>query len=591
MSTLPIQTQPFSLAGSGAAIGATSIIIKSLKGIDGALLAMADLGTKGYMTLEPNNGSQEEQISFTGITQNADGTATITGVSSVDFKSPYTETSGVLTSHPGGSVAVLSNTSAFYSGYTNAANDVDITGIWTTIDPTTPTQIANKEYVDSVVASGAADASTSVKGIVQIPTQAQVDARTSNGSTSAYLGVTPNRLRSVLISDYVADTGAADAYAIAPTVTVTAYAAGQTFTFKANNNNTGAACTLDVNALGAKNIVKNGGYSLSANDIVAGQIINVTYDGTQFQMNVPVANLPLSTSVLKFGGTGADGSLSISSGTTTIDLAGARYVVKNYVNLNITGTGALSFINPHAEGSYVILKCSGSTTFSSSAAPMLSVAGLGASYGYPGVSTLFTKSNYGVDGAYSTPGTGGIKPDASSDMVSVLTALKGIPLGVGSPGGKGYNNAGSAGRGGGGLYLEIAGSFNFSTTNGISVAGTDGGNGNATSGGNGGGSGGMFMCLYGTIAVVTGTVNVKGGNGGTGQGSTGGTGGSGTGSNGNGGDGGSGAHGGAGQGDGGGGGGFFLNTTPGGGGGAGTTGGGGGGASGFSFIAKNVNFV
>ena len=51
------------------------------------------------------------------------------------------------------------------------------------------------------------------------------------------------------------DSGSANTYAIALTPAVTAYVAGQVFHFKAGNTNTGAS-TLNVNALGTKNIKK-----------------------------------------------------------------------------------------------------------------------------------------------------------------------------------------------------------------------------------------------------------------------------------------------------------------------------------------------
>ena len=57
-----------------------------------------------------------------------------------------------------------------------------------------------------------------------------------------------------------------------------------------------------------------------------------------------------------YGGSGSDGALSISSGTTTIALGGARVVVKNYTNISITGTGDLAFSSPHADGTTIILK-------------------------------------------------------------------------------------------------------------------------------------------------------------------------------------------------------------------------------------------
>lgn len=72
------------------------------------------------------------------------------------------------------------------------------------------------------------------------------------------------------------------------TPTLAAYVAGQSFRFVAAGTNTGAA-TLNINSLGAKSITKNGATALAAGDIVSGAAYNVTYDGTQFQLNVPVS--------------------------------------------------------------------------------------------------------------------------------------------------------------------------------------------------------------------------------------------------------------------------------------------------------------
>ena len=87
---------------------------------------------------------------------------------------------------------------------------------------------------------------------------------------------------------YAADAEASDAYAIALDPPVTAYAAGQNFIFKANTLNTGAA-TLNVNGLGAKAIKKSQGDALVTGDIEASQVVEVVYDGTNFQMMSPSA--------------------------------------------------------------------------------------------------------------------------------------------------------------------------------------------------------------------------------------------------------------------------------------------------------------
>lgn len=85
---------------------------------------------------------------------------------------------------------------------------------------------------------------------------------------------------------YAADTGAADVYAVSLAPSIGAYAVGQKVIFKAANASTGAS-TLNVNALGAKAIKKNVSEALAADDILAGGIYEVVYDGTNFLLGLP----------------------------------------------------------------------------------------------------------------------------------------------------------------------------------------------------------------------------------------------------------------------------------------------------------------
>lgn len=121
----PIQTLPFILYGAGASAGDTTLTLSSFQDIDSNDIAMTDLGTISYLTIDPGS-IDEEQISFTGVTQNVNGTATLTGVKSVAFKTPYTETSGLSKSHTGGSIAVLSNTAGFYNYLFSSVNKLGV---------------------------------------------------------------------------------------------------------------------------------------------------------------------------------------------------------------------------------------------------------------------------------------------------------------------------------------------------------------------------------------------------------------------------------------------------------------------------------
>ena len=76
---------------------------------------------------------------------------------------------------------------------------------------------------------------------------------------------------------------------------VTAYVAGQKFSFIAAGTNTGAA-TLNINSVGAKSITKLGTTALAAGDIQANAVILVEYDGTQFQLINMVAQAAVNLS-------------------------------------------------------------------------------------------------------------------------------------------------------------------------------------------------------------------------------------------------------------------------------------------------------
>lgn len=82
---------------------------------------------------------------------------------------------------------------------------------------------------------------------------------------------------------YGASSAGTDTYAITVSPVPDNLTAGDVFRFKADVGNTGA-CTLNVNGLGAKAIKKNVSEDLITGDILAGQLITVEYDGTNFQL-------------------------------------------------------------------------------------------------------------------------------------------------------------------------------------------------------------------------------------------------------------------------------------------------------------------
>ena len=74
-------------------------------------------------------------------------------------------------------------------------------------------------------------------------------------------------------------------------LSMSALAAGQTFRFIAAATNT-SGVTLNINSIGAKAITKNGTTALTANDILINSVVEVIYDGTQFQLLNPAISIP-----------------------------------------------------------------------------------------------------------------------------------------------------------------------------------------------------------------------------------------------------------------------------------------------------------
>lgn len=305
MAILYVQSPTLYLSGSGVIVGATSVGVTALTDIYANVLTMADFGALGYFTCEPDT-SNAEGGTFTGITANANGTYTLTGVKTILAKSPYTQTSGLVRNHAGGTKIVITDNVGFWATFLNKENNETIVGRFTypnganrpildsDTDTATAAALVSFGQLSRQAISGAANGSTTVKGIFQAATQAQDDARTTAGSTGALLILTPDTQRSTLLSDYKADTGAANAYVITPVPAITAYTAGQIFTFKATNANT-TVSTVNVSALGVKTIKKLGGATdLASGDIAAGMMVEIEYDGTNFVMLNPVANAPLT---------------------------------------------------------------------------------------------------------------------------------------------------------------------------------------------------------------------------------------------------------------------------------------------------------
>jgi len=141
-------------------------------------------------------------------------------------------------------------------------------------------------WVANVSGTSIAFATESAGGKVEKATTAETKAGAATGGVGT-LYAQPNDIAAAVQEQswtYGVSSSGNDTYAITIAPTFSAYAAGQAFVVNPDTGNTGA-CTLNVNAKGAKDIKKlvNGALAdMETSDIIANVPFYVIYDGTQF---------------------------------------------------------------------------------------------------------------------------------------------------------------------------------------------------------------------------------------------------------------------------------------------------------------------
>lgn len=509
-ATLPIAGQTYNLSGAGVSASQTTVTLASFTVTQtGQKIIDSDLSTTFYITLEPGNPTKQEIVSCTTVVQNANGSATLSGCSrGLSPITPYTASTTLRFSHGGGTQVIFSNPPQFYNSFAALDNANTFTAQQTfSISPFLTTDctggspnnaICAKAYIDSVAVAGASNANETTKGIVELATNIEQASSTSLGSTGASV---------VLQAKYATSSpGTAGLWTVVT-----------------NNAGKIAQAFLDL----SQAYTWTGAHIFNSTATFNGA---VTLNSTATINGVSLAP--------RFGGTGVDGALTLTSGTTTVSLGGASYFEKDYTSVSITGTGHLAFSNPAAGGTFIVIKSQGGATITCSPAPCIDVSGMGsaggthagttANNGTTATAFFYIPSGAGGGANNVTPnaGTAGAATSAftlPTTLPATSTLMKyGDFFWVGAGGGGGPDaSAGVAGtdggRGGGGLLLEVAGAWNFTTANGISATGITPPNpGNSLScgtsaGGGGGGGGGYVKVLYNTLTANSGTINTSGG--------------------------------------------------------------------------------
>lgn len=440
-------------------------------------VSMADLGSIGYATIEPGT-TREEQISFTGISQQNNGTALLTGIIRGLAFNPGTQgcngSSSLAIAHAGGVQIVLSNTACFYTQYLAASNTSTITGLYTFSalaipqyssipSLTSSTQFASVAYVNGVATSGAPDASQSAKGLVQIATNANLENNISTSTDGAQV------LWNVVPVNQYGKT-----YGLAPTAFVPTFG---TTTGTANNTTTFSF---------PAGMVSSFNFLAEATDTIQRTITQITSSNVKITLG---------------GGQGS--TVNASSG-----IGGLGGTMTGKINNPSTSTTYFVSVGTSSEMTFF------STTSTCVSSSVLMVAGGGGSAGtfYGGGITSGggaggygggtsggagangnsgNAANGGTAGSQSSAGTGGTGNGTGSNGTNGSSCQ--------SPGGSGGGSSGGApgGQGGGGFFSGGGG-------------GGASGFSNGDSGGGGGGSSFVTSTLFLATSTATGTITGNG---------------------------------------------------------------------------------
>lgn len=354
---------------TAASIGVTTATLVSATDDDGNALPT------GLYALTIDAGNSSKEYILCTLTSTA-----LTGILSITRQG--VTSSGFARTHRRGAKVTITDWSALKS-----IQSVLETGYASATTPTTDYQLATKKYVDDASFIGTTNASTTTPGVVELPTQAEVDAKTASGGLGP-LVVTPDTLRATKYNDGVASATGTDAYAITVVPAITVYATNQEFTFIADVANTGA-CTLNVSALGAKTIKKNVSSDLETGDIVAGQIVKVIYDGTAFQM---VSRTSATQQYVNVSNSGVDTrNMTTASGTQVIAHGLGQiptFVTFSFNNANdstdfmFVGNGTYTTNGNRAVHGF-LQGTSGTGSASSGSSTSYAIAGLGATNTVP----------------------------------------------------------------------------------------------------------------------------------------------------------------------------------------------------------------
>jgi hypothetical protein len=145
--------------------------------------------------------------------------------------------------------------------------------------------------------------------------------------------------------DWYTGGGAADVYIATKTASLQAppqYNVGQTVRLRPTANNTGAS-TINVNALGVKNIKKEDGTALEAGDIVTTRDLWIRYDGTDFLL-LEAASSSIDIAAASSPAEAIGTLVYLDDSTVTLKAGVGGNLIVNIAGTKLTQAADLDFI-------------------------------------------------------------------------------------------------------------------------------------------------------------------------------------------------------------------------------------------------------
>ncbi len=377
----------YTLSGSGVSSSATSFTLTSLTlPQTGYKIQDSDVSSTFYLTLEPGNTSRQEFVSCTTVTQNASGTATLSGCSrGLSPISPYTASSTLQFAHSGGTKAIFSNSPQLYDQATFKGNDESITGVWTfnsnlptsSLTATSSNQFATKALVDATANQGAATSTTAVAGIVELATQIETASSTAWGVSDPH----------VIQSQYATSTpsGSSDAGLYVVVSENNGKINDNWLSFTNDNNmtvnNVNYSFPSTDGTASSTLLLNDGNGNLSWN-LLTSDVLNINNATTDVTSGIATTSISLitipvntltSSSILEVGGltftnddTGFDSDIVLGNGTATTSMAwssnsGLDYGYKETKIYQHSGSNQTSFtkLNDNITGNTALFSESG----------------------------------------------------------------------------------------------------------------------------------------------------------------------------------------------------------------------------------------